>query len=174
VADELVRHSNKPLLVSRPVDGVEAAVPTIQHILVPLDGSKLAEGALGTALDVARATGARITLAHVVATVTMLDPRSLTPVRRKIRSEHESAQAYLESVAASLKEEGLDVDAKVVEGKTPAQALSELADAIGADMIAMATHGYGGVRRALLGSVADKVLRLSSLPVLITRPAAAA
>ena len=174
VADELVRHSNRPLLVSRPVDGVEAAAPTLRHILVPLDGSKLAEGALGPALDVARATGARITLAHVVATVTMHGPRSLTPVRRKIRSEFEAAEAYLDGVAASLKEEGLDVDTRVVEGKTPAVVLSELADAIGADMIAMATHGYGGVRRALLGIVADKVLRMSSLPVLITRPATAA
>ena len=169
VADELVRHSSKPLLVSRPVEGVEAAAPDIRHILVPLDGSKLAEDALGPALDVARATGARITLAHVVATVTMLGPRSLTPALRKLRSEHESAEAYLESAAAPLQEEGLDVDTRVVEGKTPAQALSELADAIGADMIAMATHGYGGFRRILLGSVTDKLLRLSSLPVLITR-----
>jgi nucleotide-binding universal stress UspA family protein len=174
VADELVRHSHKPLLVSRPVDGVEAAVPTIRRILVPLDGSKLAEGALGSALDVARATGARITLAYVVTTITMLGPRSLTPVRRKFRAEHESAEAYLEGVAARLRAEGLDVDTRVVEGKTAAQTLSELADAIGADMIAMATHGYGGVRRTLLGSVADKLLRLSSLPVLITSPAAAA
>ena len=175
VADELVRHAHKPLLVTRPVEGTSAAAASsIRHILVPLDGSELAEDALDPAIDVAQATGARITLAHVVATVTMLGPRSLTPARRKFRAEHDSAEAYLESVAAPLREEGLDVDTKVVEGRTPAQTLSELADAIGADMIAMATHGYGGVRRALLGSVADKLLRASSLPVLITRPAAAA
>jgi nucleotide-binding universal stress UspA family protein len=172
VADELVRHSNKPLLVSRPVDGVEPPAPTIRRILVPLDGSKLAEGALASALDVARATGAGITLAHVVATTTMLGPRSMTPARRKFRAEHETAEAYLETVAASLREEGIDVETKVVEGKTTAQTLSDLANAIDADMIAMATHGYGGVRRALLGSVADKLLRVSSLPVMITRPAA--
>ena len=171
VADELVRHSNKPLLVSRPVDGVEAAAPTIRHILVPLDGSELAEGVLDSAVDVARATSARITLAHVVTTITMLGPRSMSPARRKFRAEHDSAEAYLESVAAPLREAGLDVDTKVVEGKTPAQTLSKLADAIGADMIAMATHGYGGLRRTLLGSVSGKLLRMSSLPVLVTRRA---
>ena len=172
VADELVRHSRTPLLVIRPSEHGDVVAPTLRHILVPLDGSDLAEGALGPASDLARATGARITLAHVVSIVTVLGPRILPVVQKEFEPELERATAYLEGVASGLRDEGLDVATQAVHGKTPALALPALAEELGADVIAMATHGYGGLKRTLLGSVADKLLRASSLPVLITRPEA--
>lgn len=168
-----LRDSNEPLLVSWPSGSVEAAAP-IRHILVPLGGSKLAEGALDSVVDVARATGARITLAHVVAMPTNRGPGSTTPARGKPRAEPASAEAYLESMAAPLREAGLDVDTRVAEGETPAKTLSELADAVSADLIVMAAHGHLRPGRALLGSVSEELLRVSSLPVLITLTAAAA
>lgn len=174
VADELVRHSTTPLLVSRPGDHSDVGAEEIEHILVPLDGSSMAESVLGPVTDLAKATGAKITLAHVVAIVTVLGPRILPLVQAELEPELERAAAYLEGVATRLREQGLDVDTHAVHGKTPSLALPEMAEKLGVDLIAMATHGYGGLKRTLLGSVADKLLRSSSLPVLLTRPAAAA
>ena len=118
----------------------------------------------------ARATGARLTLAHVISIVTVLGPRILPLVQHELEPELERAATYLERVAERLRADGLDVETRAVHGKTPALAMSEMAEKLGVDFIAMASHGYGGLKRALLGSVADKLLRVSSLPVLITRP----
>jgi len=174
VADELVRHSTTPLLVNRPESVTDVGPSSVGHILVPLDGSNLAESVLGPVTDLAKATGAKLTLAHVVAIVTVLGPRILPLVQAELEPELERAAAYLERVATRLREEGLDVDTLAVHGKTPSLALPEMADRLNVDLIAMATHGYGGLKRTLLGSVADKLLRSSSLPVLLTRPDAAA
>ncbi len=171
VADELIRKSRIPVLVSHPDLDAESGMPAVTHILVALDGSDLAESVLGAVSELAHATGARITLVHVVALVTVLGPRILPLVQHELEPELERAAAYLERMARGLRDEGLDVDTKAVHGKTPALALPELADRLGADVIAMATHGYGGLKRALLGSVADKVVRSSPLPVLAVRPA---
>ena len=169
----LLRDSDKPLLVSWPSGGVEAAAP-MRHILVPLGGSKLAEAALDLAVDIARATGARITLAHVVTMRANRGPGSRTPTGGKLGADPASAEAYLESMAAPLQEAGLDVETRVAEGETPAQTLAELADAVSAEVIVMATHNRLGPRRTLLGSVSEELLRVSSRPVLIVLPAAAA
>lgn len=173
VADELVRHSTTPLLVNRPGDVAEVGPTSVRHILVPLDGSSLAESVLGPVTDLAKATGATVTLAHVVAIVTVLGPRILPLVQAELEPELERAAAYLERVATRLRDEGLEVETRAVHGKTPALALPEMARNQNVDLIAMATHGYGGLKRTLLGSVADKLLRSSSLPILLTRPAAA-
>jgi len=174
VADQLVRHSVTPLLVSRPAPEASPVAGKVTHILVPLDGSDLAESVLEPAAELARATGARMTLAHVISIITVLGPRILPLVQHELEPELERAAAYLERVAARLRTEGLEVDIKAFHGKTPALALSEMAEKLDVDVIAMASHGYGGLKRALLGSVADKLLRVSSLPVLIARPSVAA
>lgn len=174
VADQLVRHSVTPLLVTRPGEQAGPGSPVVTRILVPLDGSDLAESALGPAADLARATGAHITLVHVIAIITVLGPRILPLVQHELEPELERAAAYLERVAARLRADGLHVETRAVHGKTPALALAEMAVKLDVDVIAMASHGYGGLKRALLGSVADKLLRVSSRPVLIARPAAVA
>jgi nucleotide-binding universal stress UspA family protein len=174
VADRLVRHSVTPLLVTRPRAEADPGTAAVAHILVPLDGSDLAERALGPAAELARATGARLTLAHVISVITVLGPRILPLVQHELEPELERAATYLERVADRLRADGLDVATHAVHGKTPPLAMSEMADKLGVDVIAMASHGYGGLKRAVLGSVADKLLRVSSLPVLITRPGAAA
>ena len=80
------------------------------------------------------------------------------------------AREYLEGKAAELRSQGLAAEAHVEEHEAPGRAIAAIADKLGADVIALATHGYGGLRRALLGSVADKVLRSSPLPLLVQRP----
>ena len=172
VADQMIRHTTIPLLVTRP--SLEPKEGQIRHILVPLDGSDLAEKALAPAVGLAQATGARLTLAHVISLRTILGPRIVPLAQDQLEPGLDGALAYLESVADTLREEALHVSTHAAQGHAPASSIAAIAKELEADLIAMATHGYSGVRRALLGSVADKLLRESSLPMLITRPALAA
>lgn len=173
VADALIRLTHLPLVVIHPVkgSGVPADATAFEHILVTLDGSTLAERILGPATDLAKASGARITLAHVVSPSAVLGARILPILPGDIRAVVEKAQGYLENVAEGLREQGLEVEVKVVEHEAPATAICKLSNELGADVLALATHGYGGFKRALLGSVADKVLRGCPLPLLLQRPA---
>ncbi len=173
VADEMIRTTRLPLVVTRNVAGQEAGTAQIREIFVPLDGSVLAESGLAPAMDLARATQARITLAHIVS-VSPLWPRTLLPTEDEMRPGLTGGAEYLEGVAAGLRDDGFDIATRVAPGGMPATAIVELAMQMDADVIAMATHGYGGARRAFLGSVADKVLRSSPIPVLVTRPGAEA
>jgi nucleotide-binding universal stress UspA family protein len=174
VADELIRRTTVPLLVTGPRDGARAAFPTIRHILVPLDGSELAESVLAPAVELARATGARMTLVRVVPLVTVLGPRVLPLVQHELEPELARAKTYLDDVAAELRDEGLDVATRAAFGQAPPLTIAQMADASDADVIALATHGYGGLKRTLFGSVANRLLRATSRPVLIVRPAAVA
>jgi nucleotide-binding universal stress UspA family protein len=169
VADEMIRTTTLPLVVTRSGDGRGTGNARIRNILVPLDGSELAESGLASAKDLARATQARITLAHIVS-VSPLWPRMLLPTEHEVRPGLIGGAEYLNGVAARLQDDGFDVATRVATGGTPALAIVELAEQLNADVIAMATHGYGGVRRTFLGSVADKVVRTSPIPVLVTRP----
>lgn len=172
VADGLVRHTHIPILMLRASEsaGEAAGSDALAHILVPLDGSDLAEHILDPAVALARATGARVTLAHVVSSNAALGTRLVPVLPDDIVRIREQAQAYLTEIAAGLTADGMKVETKVVEGDSTAATITDLANEVGADLIALATHGYGGMRRAVLGSVADKVLRSSPLPLLVLRP----
>lgn len=172
VADALVRHTTLPLLILHPAPGTHLPrdVTAIEHILVPLDGSELSTSILGPAADLASAVGARMTLLHVVSSTAPLGPRIFPLLPADIETALERAQDQLESVAEGLRAEGLDVGTHVEAHDAVGRAIAEIGERLGADLIALATHGYGGVKRALLGSVADKVLRSSPLPILMKRP----
>jgi nucleotide-binding universal stress UspA family protein len=175
VTDEIVRHTNVPLFVVHP-HGEERPVKgrPIGHILVPLDGSELAECAIGPAADLAKAENARITLTRVVRSGESRSWPVLAELRERPVPPIDSALQYLQGVAEELSRDGLDVHVHVERGNQPAAAIVRSAEYLDADVIAMATHGYGGVKRTVLGSVADKILRSSTLPMLITRPPIAA
>jgi nucleotide-binding universal stress UspA family protein len=172
VADALVRLTTLPLLVVHPAQGghVPADVLSVTHIMVPLDGSNLSATILGPAADLARASGARMTLVHVVSSSAVLGARIFPLLPDDLSPAMAKAKEYLEKLADELREDGLQVDVHVEEHEAPGRAIAALADKLGADLIALATHGYGGLKRALLGSVADKVLRSSPLPLLVQRP----
>ncbi|MEX2468030.1 MAG: universal stress protein [Gemmatimonadota bacterium] len=177
VADGLVRHTHIPILMVRASEdqgeAAERAEPeTLEHILVPLDGSDLAELILAPAAGLARATGARLTLAHVVASHSAMGAGLVPLLPDDIVRIRDQADAYLQKVAAQLSADGLTVDTHLAEGDTPPSVITAIAKEVGADLIALATHGYGGMKRAVLGSVADKVLRSSPLPLLVLRPEA--
>ena len=123
-----------------------------ERILVPLDGSETAEAALAY---VALLPSERVRLLAVES-----DQADLAAVCTAARD----CEAYLEAVAAPLREQGRDVDTVVVFGN-PAEQILTLAAA--ADLVVMGSHGHGPVRRFVLGSVADEVARHAPVPVMI-------
>jgi nucleotide-binding universal stress UspA family protein len=157
-------------MATRIHDGATAAFPTVRHILVPLDGSELAEGVLAPAAQLARTIGARLTLVRVVPLVTDQGPGVFPNVQHELTR----ARTYLDDVAADLRNEGLDVAIRAVFGHTPPLTIAQMADASEADVIALTWHGYDDGERTPLGSVADGLLRATSRPVLIVRPAVVA
>jgi nucleotide-binding universal stress UspA family protein len=172
VADALIRLTHLPMVVLHPPKGAHTppAVPEFEHILVALDGSPLAERILGPAIDLAKAHGARLTLGHVVSSSAVIGGRVLPLLPGDLRTAVEKVEEYLESVAESVRQQGLDVSVKVVQHEAPAAAIASMGREVGADVVALATHGYGGVRRALLGSTASKVMKCCPLPLLVQRP----
>jgi nucleotide-binding universal stress UspA family protein len=141
-------------------------------MLVPLDGSALAEQALAHAVALGTLTRAEYTLLYVVEPMVggfgtelygaTIDDQALAQARAY-------AQSYLERVAVHLRAEALRVRTAVVLGLR-AQTILDYTRAHAVDAIAVATHGRSGAARLLLGSVADKVVRGASIPVLIARP----
>lgn len=124
-------------------------------ILVPLDGGDVAAGVLPSALSLARATGATLSLLRVVEEDS-----------REVRA---AAEASLTLVAAGLRASGVPTEVNVRAGHPAEEILAGVAE-IGADAVAMATHGRSGLTRALMGSVAERVMRESRVPVLLLRP----
>ncbi|HZT83669.1 MAG TPA: universal stress protein [Gemmataceae bacterium] len=178
VTDHLIRRLEVPALVVRPGEKPPdfRREPLPRHFLLPLDGSPLAERALGPATDLARLAGATCTLLRVVVPQTahaydLEWTGAIGMDEDLLRRDKDAAETYLERVARQLGEQGLTAEVRVVTHSRPAEAILEAGRSTGADLVALATHGYGGVKRVLLGSVADKVLRGATTPVLVYRPA---
>lgn len=181
VADVLVRRSHRPILVLRPVTGAEdegaaAGVQPVRldRILVPLDGSELAERVLEPVAALASASGGSCTLLRVVAPIYAEQPHSAALVSddEAIEGERAEAAAYLETVAGSLRARGIEVDTAVTTYDDAPAAILRASKESSAGLIAMATHGRGGLRRMMLGSVADAVLTTSETPLLLVGPPA--
>jgi nucleotide-binding universal stress UspA family protein len=184
VADALVRQASVPILLVPPKGAAPdlAQTPVIRRVLIPMDGSELAEQVLEPALALGAATQTEYTLLRVV---TLATPPSYDPAGGRIGGLHESllaqlqalerqqwteAQGYLERIAGNLRTRSLTVQTRVESHEQPARAILDDAETNAVDLIAVATQGRGGVKRLLLGSVADKVVRGAATPVLVHRP----
>lgn len=140
-----------------------------RRILVPLDGSQVAEGVLPHARALAFAEGAEIVLLRVAANPVMEFTFSDPSVAQRVVEDLETqSKQYMAGVEESLKKDGFQVSALIREGAV-ADMILRTAEEVGADVIAMSTHGRTGPARWLLGSVADRVVRNSSIPVLLIR-----
>jgi nucleotide-binding universal stress UspA family protein len=174
VADQLVRSLDIPVLLVRPEEVVPAGrVPALEEILVPLDGSRRAEAALPPALGVANLFGARLALVQVVEPVMLLLDGPLVPQsldEELVALRRREAQDYLDDVAERIIEWGSVSRASAVLAGNALLGIQAAAASPGIGMIAMATHGRGGLRRLAIGSVTDKLVRTGHLPVLVTRP----
>ena len=167
VADQVIRRARVPVLLVRPSQKASGIIPepVLENFLILLDGSSLAEQVLEPALDLARLMEARCSLLRVV------ESRS-SPADRSTGGPGEKAQAeaYLDRVAARVLEQGVPVRTRVVVARHAVEAILEEAAAQSSDLIALATHGRGGLQRLLLGSVADRLVRAAASPVLVYRP----
>ena len=162
VADEIVRRSHIPILLIWPSADhrVSVAEPVLDNFLIPLDGSPLSERILAPAVVLARLMNARCTLLRVVA------PKS------DAQAQTQQAEQYLERIAAAQRQQGVPIESRVVMAAHPVEVILHEAQTEQSKLIALATHGYGGFKRLVLGSVADQIIRHASLPVLVQCPIA--
>jgi nucleotide-binding universal stress UspA family protein len=175
VADGLLRKGGTNVLLVRPWDDTEEGSGQerrFQHIIVPLDGSTEAETALGPARELAQLFEAEATLLRVVpAPVELTSIYGVAGVRMEgegHRGRREEAENYLEEV---VNRGGDPVPtAQVVEAKGAADGVIDAARKLEGDLLVLSSHGRGGLSRVVLGSVADKIIRGTTLPVLVIRP----
>jgi len=185
IADKLVRTLPVPVLLVRPQEHASAPdlkrAATPKHLLLALDGSSLAERIVAPALAIGKAVNADYTLvrairpawplSHPLKAAGSLQGPSMSSEGAKEIDERKrrDAETYLETIAERLRAGGATVRTCVHFAEQPAIAILDEAVNVGADLIALETHGRGGLSRLLMGSVADKVVRGSSIPVLVCR-----
>ena len=141
----------------------------ISKILVPLDGSPLAEAAVPKAIELAKELpGVSIVLLRAAEASAL----GVDPIEAQVDAVRE-AETYLDGMARQLRAEGVKkVETSVWYGP-PTPSIVEAADIGRADLIVMSTHGRSGLGRLLLGSVAESVLRATHVPILLLHPAGA-
>ncbi|MGQ9548306.1 MAG: universal stress protein [Roseiflexus sp.] len=175
VADVIVRRSPAPVMLVRPHQPTPGAKfeRSLRRVLVPLDGSPLSEAIIEHVVRIGRIMDFEYTLLRVVdpAALGLSSRDEQTADSTMLQPLKDRAHMYLDRQAEELRAQGLRVETVVAVGE-PASSILTYARTYGSDMIAMATHGRGGVSLVLLGSVADKVLRGASLPMLLYSPGA--
>lgn len=157
--------------------GAPAPGPTARQILVPLDGSPLAETILPYALTLAKASSARLLLLRSLHMQVALAPlMGMMPPEESIQQiwddEETLAGTYLAAMAERLREGGVPVATVVTEGvAAAADILKYVASDPSVAAIALCTHGRGGLGRLVFGSVAEEILHSAPVPLLLLRPA---
>ena len=157
-ASEFVRRSPCPVLLVHPAAGPvdPSAIPDVRQVLIPLDGSELAEGILGPAAEFAKAVGAGVTL--------LMAPARLPDMPAA------KADTYLEQKATGLRNQSLAVQCKTVPKGESADVIVAETEAHPGTIVALATHGRGGLAKLVWGSVAEDVVRRTHAPVLVFKP----
>jgi nucleotide-binding universal stress UspA family protein len=143
-----------------------------ERLLVCLDGSDFAEQILPYLIELASRLGSKMVLLRVVTETPVVsagDPRVVVEGLEMVSKSKQEAETYLESIAAPLRARGLGVECAVVEGPA-GETIVRYSEGNRMDLIALSTHGRGGLGRAVFGSVADYVLRQSTVPFLCIRP----
>ncbi|MSQ40326.1 MAG: universal stress protein [Dehalococcoidia bacterium] len=153
-----------------------------QHIVVALDGSPLAEAVLPYVTAIAGPLGSELHLVQVVreardlVNLGFMDPTAMgggsvpdmKTIEAAVAAQVQAAERYLQGKATELRPKGLKLHTAVLMGEPSAQIVKYAQDR-DADLIAISTHGRGGLSRMFLGSVADKVMRQGTVPVLLIR-----
>ncbi len=148
-------------------------------ILVPLDGSDLSERALPMAQDLAKSSNATIHLIHLVSRAHELGAgRAIESVqaaeleidmaRRLTEGQLHRGRNYLEQISSQLSDAGIKIETEfAVKAGDPAQNIIDYVKKHSISLVVMSTHGHGGLRRLLVGSVTERVIRSCEVPVLV-------
>ncbi len=152
------------------------------RIVVPLDGSPLSEKALPYAMEMARRFGSDVLLIQAISSVfpeARERPENSPPVSKLdvlVKQAHGQDQRLKSAAEQYLASKVRDLEAGKVKGSyhvfvsTPFHTMMDYCVENGIDLVVMTTHGVGGLKRAIIGSTADKVVRESRIPVLLIRP----
>jgi nucleotide-binding universal stress UspA family protein len=158
VAEEVLRRASLPVFVSHPLPkGISPA--SLRSIVVPLDGSHRSASVLPLVTELAKRCGSKVAFVSVVSPT------------RKDDLPVETAAHNLFAEQKALQKEGLEVELAILYGD-PATEILRFAEARGASLLALATHGRTGLDRLRYGSVAEALVRKTSLPMLVVRTAA--
>jgi nucleotide-binding universal stress UspA family protein len=174
VATDLIQRAPAPVLLIRPKEETPqlATEPSIQRILIPLDGSAFGQHIIPAAVAIGQLTQARYRLFQVVSPIQNSSWSwfaSDLPPQTDTQQLEVEATNYLRSVTAQHPELA-GAETRVSSDWPPAPTILREAEAYAADLIALETHGRGGLMRLLLGSVADKIVRSATQPLLLRRP----
>lgn len=182
IADELMRKSSVPVLMMRPDEGrIDLRqLRELKSIVIPLDGTPMAEQVIEPAVALGQPFSAAITLVRVNQPFLRASylpegegilglEDALEQIEALQRQNDKESRSYLDGVAAKLKSRGFAVSTRVLLDESPAAAILQEAAACHADLIAVETHGRHGLSRLLRGSVADRIVRGGVIPVLLSR-----
>ncbi|MBX3001837.1 MAG: universal stress protein [Caldilineaceae bacterium] len=174
VASRVLSATDKPVFLVNPTEELQDRTVALRRILVPLDGSHLAEEVLSLATSLAHAQEARLIL------VRALDPPAMVPADPSMRDlttpmasqlgavEMQAAEFYMQDIANELQRRNIVEQTVVIVGDA-ADVILDTAEINDVDLIAMCTHGRSGVSRWVYGSVAEKVLHRAPCPLLLLR-----
>ena len=152
-----------------------------KKILVPLDGSELAECALNHVKKLFQdgPAGEVVLLNAVFVDIPLREfyhgesrQTESFDLNAYVKTFMDNSKKYLAKVQSSLASEGIKARTELIESNRPASTITDYAHKHGFDLIVMATHGYTGMKKMMLGSIALKVLHESNVPVLLIRPEA--
>ncbi|MBR1150876.1 universal stress protein [Bradyrhizobium sp. JYMT SZCCT0428] len=138
-----------------------------RHILIPTDGSDLAQRGVAHGLALAKSLGAKVSVIFVVEPFSEMTGRFQEAVARYAELRKEQAASTLDGAAKSAREAGVSCETIQVENGQPYQAIIAAAEDKGCDLIVMSSHGRSGLSMLLIGSVTSKVLTQAKTPVLV-------
>jgi len=177
VADGFLRQADRPIVLVRPEEDAEPET-SFQHrfetLMIPLDGSELSESALQHATAFGELFDSAYHLTRIVSypldIASPYLPHTAQVSQELLDDARKGSAEYLESHAENMRRRGLRVTTSVATDAQAGHGILSEGEAVGADMVAMATHGRQGLSRVILGSATDKVLRGMHSPLLLYRP----
>jgi nucleotide-binding universal stress UspA family protein len=172
VTDSLIRHTTIPVLVVKPPSSYlnPQVREGFKNIVVPLDGSALAEQVLTPVMTLAELDDSEIKLLYVLKPELVDGNYSAERILPWWEKDVSAAQAYLFGTAEVLRRKGFAVTTDVVIGESVSEQITDYAGREQADLVAIATHGRGGLSRMLRGSVGDSVTRSARTCILVFHP----
>jgi nucleotide-binding universal stress UspA family protein len=138
-----------------------------RHILIPTDGSELAEHGVTQGLALAKSLGAKVSVIFVVEPFSEMSGRFIEAVASYAELRKEQAKSALDRAANMAKKAGVSCETIQAESGQPHQAIIAAAEDKGCDLISMSSHGRSGLSAFLIGSVTNKVLTHAKTPVLV-------
>jgi nucleotide-binding universal stress UspA family protein len=165
----VVRHSDRPIMTLR-TDAEVMDADALSHLIVPVDFSDHSEEAIRYARELAKVWNARITLLHVVEEAVLPTVYGIEPVAVfSIDHVIEQSKKALQELKVRYFDDADNVETEIVVGHA-ATSISDFAGEVGCDLVVISTHGLTGLKRFLMGSVTESVVRSAPCAVLTVKP----